>query len=100
MASAGVVEGLEVVEDRQLRLVVAGEPSAGLLLEQLALQGREHALGEAVGRSLIHSGCAGGLGLGPGAGAVAVGSLLWMLASRGPIEEYRETRWPGVGDWR
>ncbi len=48
VATAGVVEGLEVVEHGQLGLASGGEAAAGLLVEQFALQCREHALGQAL----------------------------------------------------
>lgn len=38
---AGVVMCLEVVEDGELGLAACGEAAAGLLVEQLALQGRD-----------------------------------------------------------
>ncbi len=58
MPSAGVVERLEVVGDAELGLTAAGEPATGLLVEQLAFQGREDALGEGVEavRDAAHAG--------------------------------------------
>ncbi len=44
----GVVERLEVVEDCELGHVPGVEPAAGLLVEQLVLQGLEHALARAL----------------------------------------------------
>lgn len=46
--AAGVVERLEVVEDDELGLTAGREPAVRLLVEQLALQGGEHALGQRV----------------------------------------------------
>src|SRR5688500_3100861 len=45
---ARVVERLEVAEDGELRRASGGEASAGLLVEELALQRGEHALGQRV----------------------------------------------------
>ena len=42
----GDVKCLQKAEDRQLRLLMGGEPTAGLGVRQLALQRCEHALGQ------------------------------------------------------
>ena len=54
MPTARVVEGLQVVEHRELRLPVL-EPAAGLLVEQPALQGQEYALRERVVEAAGHA---------------------------------------------
>jgi hypothetical protein len=84
VTSAGVVERLGVVEDGELGLASGGEPAAGLLVEQLALQRCEHALGQGVVEAVRDAAHAGQRAVAAqlafqGVGAVLPPRSLWWI---------------------